>query len=53
MGILAACNSLSADDITFLTEHESVAEFFKNNVTRICDDVNAVIVPSFLWETEW
>lgn len=44
MGILVACNNLDADEISFLTEHESVAEFFKNNVMRICDDANAVNV---------
>ena len=44
MGILIACNNLSADEILFLTEHKSVADFFKFNVGRICEDDNAVLV---------
>ena len=42
MGILIACNNLSAEEITFLTEHKSVADFFKLNVSRICEDETAV-----------
>lgn len=44
MGILTFCNNLSADEIVFLTEHDIVADFFKNNVSRICDDSDAVLV---------
>lgn len=44
MGILTACNNLTAEEIVFLTEHESVADFFKLNISRICDDENAVSV---------
>ncbi|MGN0601271.1 MAG: DNA-binding protein WhiA [Oscillospiraceae bacterium] len=44
MGILIACNNLTAEEIMFLTEHRSVADFFKNNISRICDDENAVTV---------
>ena len=42
MGILIACNNLCSDEILFLTEHKSVADFFKLNVSRICEDNNAV-----------
>lgn len=47
MGILIACNNLSEDGISFLTEHKSVADFFKNNINRICDDNNSVSVMEF------
>ena len=42
MGILIACNNLCSDEILFLTEHKSVADFFKLNVSRICEDDNSV-----------
>ena len=44
MGILTACNNLSSENITFLTEHKSVADFFRHNISRICDNENAVSV---------
>lgn len=44
MGILTFCNTLSAEDITFLTEHKSVADFFQLNVNRICENENSVSV---------
>ena len=36
MGILTFCNVLSDEEIMLLTEHVSVAEFFKKNCERIC-----------------
>lgn len=42
MGILTFCNSLNINEILFLTEHDKVAEFFRNNVVRICADSSAV-----------
>lgn len=36
MGILTFCNVLSDEEIMLLTEHSSVAEFFKKNCERIC-----------------
>ena len=44
MGILTFCNTLSSDEITFLTEHKSVADFFQLNVNRICESENSVSV---------
>lgn len=44
MGMLTFCNNLSAEEITFLTEHKSVADFFQLNVNRICENENAVSV---------
>ncbi len=44
MGILTFCNTLSSDEITFLTEHKSVADFFQLNVNRICESENSVSI---------
>lgn len=37
-GLLLCTNSLSSDEITLMTETESVADFFELNVKRICGD---------------
>lgn len=36
MGILTFCNVLSDEEITLLTEHGSVVDFFRSNCERIC-----------------
>ena len=42
LGILMTCNEINEDNILFLTENKSVAEFFIKNIQRICRDENAV-----------
>ncbi|MGN1133557.1 MAG: DNA-binding protein WhiA [Oscillospiraceae bacterium] len=42
LGILMTCNEISNTQILFLTENESVAEFFIKNIQRICGNQNAI-----------